>query len=48
MYEQRQILNVYVGEHGHISGLSATQWDIVSNLIDTLVPIEEFTMEMSN
>lgn len=48
MYEQRRALNVYAGEHGHISGLSATQWDIVSNLIDTLAPIEEVTMEMSN
>ncbi|RXN24106.1 zinc finger BED domain-containing 4-like protein [Labeo rohita] len=48
MYEQRRALNVYAGEHGHISCLSATQWDIVCNLIDTLAPIEEVTMEMSN
>ncbi|KTF76384.1 hypothetical protein cypCar_00040455 [Cyprinus carpio] len=48
MYDQRRALNVYAGEHGHISCLSDTQWDIVCNLIDTLVPIEEVTMEMSN
>ncbi|XP_016309294.1 zinc finger BED domain-containing protein 4-like [Sinocyclocheilus anshuiensis] len=48
MYEQRRALNVYAGEHGHISCLSATQWDIVCNLTDTLVPIEDVTMEMSN
>ncbi|KAK3511276.1 hypothetical protein QTP70_034777, partial [Hemibagrus guttatus] len=48
MYEQRRAVNVYTGEHGHISCLSASQWNIVCNLTDTLVPIEEVTMEMSN
>lgn len=48
MYEQRRALNVYAGEHGHISCLSASQWDIVCNLIDTLTPLEEITLEMSH
>lgn len=48
MYEQRQALNVYAGDHGHISCLSATQWDIVCNLIYTLVPIKEVTMKRSH
>lgn len=48
MYEQWRALNVYAGEHGHISCLSAAQWDIVSNLIETLEPLEEVTLEMSH
>ncbi|XP_071032078.1 uncharacterized protein [Oncorhynchus clarkii lewisi] len=48
MFEQRRALNAYAGEYGHISGLSATQWDIVSGLIETLAPMEEVTVEMSH
>eukprot|EP00063_Salmo_salar_P049203 XP_014024038.1 PREDICTED: zinc finger BED domain-containing protein 4-like [Salmo salar] len=48
MFEQRRALNVYAGEYGHISSLSAAQWHIVSKLIETLVPLEEVTLEMSH
>lgn len=48
MFEHRRALNVYAGEYGHISSLSAAQWDIVSNLIETLAPMEEVTLEMSH
>lgn len=48
MFEQRCALKVYAGEYGHISSLSAAQWDIVSNLIETLAPMEEVTLEMSH
>ncbi|XP_031673379.1 uncharacterized protein LOC116364351 isoform X2 [Oncorhynchus kisutch] len=48
MFEQRRALNAYAGEYGHISSLFATQWDIVSNLIETLAPMEEVTVEMSH
>lgn len=47
MLEQKRALNLYAGEHGKIATLAAEQWDIVSNLIDTLGPIEEVTFEMS-
>ena len=40
MYEQRRALSVYGGEFGRISAVTAAQWDIVSNLIDTLSPFE--------
>ncbi|XP_064816522.1 uncharacterized protein LOC135533058 [Oncorhynchus masou masou] len=48
MFEQKRALNAYAGEYGHISGLSAAQWDMVSNLIETLAPMEEVTVEMSH
>ncbi|GLD48622.1 zinc finger BED domain-containing protein 4-like isoform X1 [Lates japonicus] len=48
MFEQRCALNVYASDHGHISCPSAAQWDIVSNLIETLEPLEEVTLEMSH
>ena len=47
MSEQRCALNVYAEEYGHNSSLSAAQWDI-SNLIETLAPMEEVTVEMSH
>ncbi|KAL7874942.1 hypothetical protein SRHO_G00059120 [Serrasalmus rhombeus] len=47
MLEQKRALSVYSGEHGKFAGLSAEQWDIISNLVDTLGPIEEVTLEMS-
>lgn len=47
MLEQKRALNLYAGELGKIATLAAEQWDIVSNLIDTLGPIEEVTFEMS-
>ncbi|XP_071246206.1 uncharacterized protein [Salvelinus alpinus] len=48
MFEQRRALKVYAGEYGHIGSLSAAQWNIVSNLIETLAPMEEVTLEMSH
>ena len=47
MFEQRRALNVYAGEYGHVSSLSAAQWDIVSNSIERLAPMEA-TLEMSH
>lgn len=47
MVEQKRALNIYAGEYGKIATLSSDQWDIVSNLIDTLEPIEEVTLEVS-
>lgn len=47
MLEQKRALNVYGGEHGHVTCLSAAQWDIVANLLETLTPLEELTLEMS-
>ncbi len=34
--EQKRALNIYASEHGGFTSLSAEQWNIVSNLIDTL------------
>lgn len=48
MYEQRRALNVYASEHGHITCQTAAQWDIMANLIETLAPLEEVTLEMSH
>ncbi|KAL7852785.1 hypothetical protein SRHO_G00185700 [Serrasalmus rhombeus] len=36
MLEQKRALSVYSGEHGTFASLSAEQWDIISNLVDTL------------
>lgn len=47
MLEQKRALTVYAGEHGKISILTADQWTLVGNLIDTLSPLEQVTLEMS-
>ncbi len=48
MLEQKRALNIYASEHGGFNSLSAEQWNIVSNLIETLSPVEEVTLEMSH
>ncbi len=48
MLEQKRALNIYASEHGGFTSLSAEQWNIVSNLTDTLSPVEEVTLEMSH
>uniref|UniRef100_A0A3Q1EVB9 HAT C-terminal dimerisation domain-containing protein n=1 Tax=Acanthochromis polyacanthus TaxID=80966 RepID=A0A3Q1EVB9_9TELE len=48
MLEQKRALNVYGGEYGKFTTLSADQWELVSNTIDTLAPFEEVTLEMSH
>jgi hypothetical protein len=47
MLEQKRALTVYAGEHGKIETLTADQWTLVGNLIDTLSPLEQITREMS-
>lgn len=47
LLEQKRALNVYGGEYGKFTTLSADQWELVSNTIDTLAPFEEVTLEMS-
>ncbi|XP_063746153.1 zinc finger BED domain-containing protein 4-like, partial [Eleginops maclovinus] len=47
MVEQKRALNNYAREYGKIATLSPDQWDIASNLIDTLEPMEEVTLEVS-
>lgn len=47
MLEQKRALNIYAGEYGKIATPAADQWDIVSNLIDTVEPVEEVTLEIS-
>lgn len=47
MLEQKRALNIYAGEHGKIATPAADQWDIVSNLIDALEPVEKVTLEIS-
>nr|XP_023660962.1 zinc finger BED domain-containing protein 4-like [Paramormyrops kingsleyae] len=47
MLEQKPALNIYAGEHGKFATPTADQWDIISNLIETLEPIEEVTLEIS-
>ncbi len=48
MLEQKRPLNIYASEHGGFNSLSAEQWNIVSNLIETLSLVEEVTLEMSH
>ncbi|XP_056100506.1 zinc finger BED domain-containing protein 4-like [Rhinichthys klamathensis goyatoka] len=48
MQEQRRALNMYASEHSGFTSLSADQWSIVTNLIETLSPVEEVTLEMSH
>ena len=47
MIAQKRALTVYAGEHGKIDTLTADQWTVVGNLIDTLRPLEKVTREMS-
>lgn len=47
MLEQKRALNLYVAEHGRFTAPPAEQWDIISNLIDILGPIEEATLDIS-
>ncbi|KAJ7991290.1 hypothetical protein DPEC_G00295800 [Dallia pectoralis] len=47
MLEQKRALNIYAGEHGKFTTPNADQWALVSNLTETLGPIEEVTFEMS-
>lgn len=47
MLEQKPALNLYVAEHGKFTTPPAEQWDIISNVIDTLGPIEEATLDIS-
>lgn len=46
--EQKRALNIYAGEHGGFACPTAYQWDIVSSLVDTLIQIEEVTLEVSS
>lgn len=46
--EQKRALTIYCGEHGGFAGPTAHQWDLVSNLIETLLPIEEVTLQVSH
>lgn len=46
MLEQMGALNIYAGEHGKFLTPTADQRDIVPNLIETLQPIEEVTLEI--
>uniref|UniRef100_A0A3P8RUH3 BED-type domain-containing protein n=1 Tax=Amphiprion percula TaxID=161767 RepID=A0A3P8RUH3_AMPPE len=48
MLEQKRALHLYCGEHGGFSSPTAQQWDLVSNLIETLLPIEEVTLQVSH
>ncbi|KAL1256427.1 hypothetical protein QQF64_011972 [Cirrhinus molitorella] len=45
--EQKRALNIYSVEHGGFTCPSAHQWDIVSKLVETLIPIEEVTLQVS-
>lgn len=47
MLEQKRALTLYAGEHGKRPILTADQWTLVGNLIDTLSPLEQVTLEMS-
>ncbi|XP_030282405.1 zinc finger BED domain-containing protein 4-like [Sparus aurata] len=48
MLEQKRALTIYCGEHGGFVGHTAHQWDLVSNLIEVLLPIEEVTLQVSH
>ncbi|KAM8934218.1 zinc finger BED domain-containing protein 4-like [Pelodytes ibericus] len=48
MLEQKRALSIYAGEHGGYSCPNADQWEIVANLIQTLLPIDEVTLEVSH
>lgn len=48
MLEQKCAITIYCGEHGGFAGPNAHQWDLVSNLIETLLPIEEVTLQVSH
>jgi len=44
----KRALSIYSGEHGGFTFPTAHQWDIVSNLVETLIPIEEVTLQVSH
>ncbi|XP_030640801.1 zinc finger BED domain-containing protein 4-like [Chanos chanos] len=47
MLEQRCALNAYAGKYGGYECPNADQWDIVSNLVETLLLVEEVTLDVS-
>lgn len=44
----KRALNIYASEHGGFTCPTAYQWDIVPNLVETLIPIEEVTLDVSS
>ncbi|XP_060786487.1 zinc finger BED domain-containing protein 4-like [Neoarius graeffei] len=46
--EQKRALTVYSGEYGGFSAPSAHQWELASNLVETLIPMEEATLDVSS
>ncbi|KAJ8375508.1 hypothetical protein SKAU_G00060880 [Synaphobranchus kaupii] len=48
MLEQERALTVYATDYGHFTVPGAEEWDIVSNLVDTLTPMEQISLEMSS
>ncbi|KAJ4939782.1 hypothetical protein JOQ06_029218, partial [Pogonophryne albipinna] len=46
--EQKRALSIYAGEHGGFACPNSHQWDIVSNVVKTLIPKEEVTLEVSH
>ena len=50
MLEQKRALTIYYSEYelGGYSCPTADQWNIVANVIETLLPIEEVTLEVSH
>lgn len=47
MIEQKRAITANASDHGHFTCLSAEEWSIVSNLAETLGPLEEVTLEFS-
>ena len=46
--EQKRAVTIYSEEYGRFPCLTTQQWEIVSNLVETLIPIKEVTLEVSS
>ncbi|KAI4832452.1 hypothetical protein KUCAC02_015421 [Chaenocephalus aceratus] len=46
--EQKCALSIYAGKHGGFACPNSHQWDIVSNLVETLIPMTQVTQEVSH
>lgn len=45
--EQKRAPNIYSGKHGGFACPTAHQCKVVSNLVETLIPVEDVTLEVS-
>ncbi|KAK7913512.1 hypothetical protein WMY93_013723 [Mugilogobius chulae] len=47
MLEQKRAITAYSSDYGHFVSPTPNEWDLAGKLVETLMPLEEITLEMS-